>query len=304
MSTPCSTRRSTRASTRLQPARARADVHRPGDRRRGHGRGEPPEVEGIRLQRGRATPTPATDRATATSPAPRPPRRSPTGWPATRPVQGAGSELIIGDLNSYDKEDPIDALRDAGYTDLELRSRASTRTRTCSTASSATSTTPSPAPSSLDNVTGAGAWHINSDEPSLIDYDMTFKKPAQDALFAPDEWRSSDHDPVVIGLDLTPPDTTAPELTPHGVARAWSSRRTTSGARSRSTSRRPTTGGEVTVELVDTQADGPQGRHPGRLRHRVPGGRPRRAPCTRSRTRRQTRAATPRPSRSRCASVR
>ena len=38
---------------------------------------------------------------------------------------------------------------------------------------------------------------------------MTFKKPAQDALFAPDEWRSSDHDPVVVGLDL---DVIAPEL--------------------------------------------------------------------------------------------
>ena len=30
-----------------------------------------------------------------------------------------------------------------------------------------------------DDVTGAGAWHINADEPSLIDYDMTFKQPAR-----------------------------------------------------------------------------------------------------------------------------
>ena len=32
--------------------------------------------------------------------------------------QGAGNEIIMGDLNSYDKEDPIDELRAAGYTDL------------------------------------------------------------------------------------------------------------------------------------------------------------------------------------------
>ena len=51
---------------------------------------------------------------------------------------------------------------------------------------SGTSTTRSPAPASSSEVTGPSAWHINSDEPSLIDYDMTFKKPAQDALFAPD----------------------------------------------------------------------------------------------------------------------
>ena len=60
-----------------------------------------------------------------------------------------------------------------------------------------------------ERVTGAAAWHINSDEPSLIDYDMGFKQPAQDALWAPDEWRSSDHDPVIVGLDL---DVIAPEL--------------------------------------------------------------------------------------------
>ena len=51
-------------------------------------------------------------------------------------------------------------------------------------------------------MTGAAAWHINADEPDLIDYDMTFKLPAQDALYAPDAYRSSDHDPVVTGLQL------------------------------------------------------------------------------------------------------
>jgi hypothetical protein len=41
---------------------------------------------------------------------------------------------------------------------------------------------------------------------------MSFKQPAQDELFAPDPFRSSDHDPVVVGLALTPPDTTAPTV--------------------------------------------------------------------------------------------
>jgi uncharacterized protein len=41
-------------------------------------------------------------------------------------------------------------------------------------------------------------WHINADEPDLIDYDMTFKQDAQDALYAPDAYRSSDHDPVIV----------------------------------------------------------------------------------------------------------
>ncbi len=51
-------------------------------------------------------------------------------------------------------------------------------------------------------VTGATAWHINADEPDLIDYDTTFKQPAQQAIYAPDAYRSSDHDPVIVGLSL------------------------------------------------------------------------------------------------------
>jgi hypothetical protein len=46
-------------------------------------------------------------------------------------------------------------------------------------------------------VTGATEWHINSDEPDVLDYDTTFKPDAQDALYEPNAYRSSDHDPVV-----------------------------------------------------------------------------------------------------------
>ena len=52
-------------------------------------------------------------------------------------------------------------------------------------------------------VTGTTVWHINADEPDLIDYDMSFKLDAQDLLYSPDPFRSSDHDPVIIGLDLS-----------------------------------------------------------------------------------------------------
>ena len=106
---------------------------------------------------------------------------------------------------------------------------------------------------------GAAAWNINSDEPSLIDYDMTFKKPAQDALFPPDAFRSSDHDPVLIGLDLTPPDTTAPELTatPSPEARVPAEQQVAHGDDRPRGDRR--LGGEVTVELVEATADGNRG---------------------------------------------
>jgi predicted extracellular nuclease len=46
-------------------------------------------------------------------------------------------------------------------------------------------------------------WHINSDEPSVLDYNTNFKSPAQiEYLYSPDQYRSSDHDPVIVGLEL------------------------------------------------------------------------------------------------------
>jgi uncharacterized protein len=48
-------------------------------------------------------------------------------------------------------------------------------------------------------VAGVTIWHINADEPSVLDYNTEFK--TQD-LYAPTPYRSSDHDPVVVGLWL------------------------------------------------------------------------------------------------------
>lgn len=132
-------------------------------------------------------------------------------WLAGDPTgQGAGNELIIGDLNSYDKEDPIDAFRAAGYTDLIAEFQGEEAYSYVFDGQLGYLDYALAGTEIVDRVTGAEPWHINSDEPNIIDYDMSFKLPAQDALFAPDEWRSSDHDPVVVGLDL---DVIAPELT-------------------------------------------------------------------------------------------
>lgn len=133
-------------------------------------------------------------------------------WLANDPTSSGDPDyLIIGDLNSYDEEDPIDAIKvgadgiagtaddfvdlvekyhgefaysyvfdgQLGYLDYALASSGLSR-----------------------QVTGAADWHINSDEPDVIDYDMTFKKPAQDALYEPIPYRSADHDPVIVGLDM------------------------------------------------------------------------------------------------------
>src|SRR4029079_16548067 len=63
-------------------------------------------------------------------------------------------------------------------------------------------------PDRAPKIVGAEDWHINSDEPDVVDYDTTFKPPEQEALYEPTGNRSSDHDPVMVGLNLdsdTPP---------------------------------------------------------------------------------------------------
>lgn len=132
-------------------------------------------------------------------------------WLATGPTAAApGRELIIGDLNSYDKEDPIQVLTGAAYTDLLLRDQGEEAYSYVFDGQLGYLDYGLAGTGLVDDVVEATTWAVNADEPSLIDYDMTFKKPAQDELYEADAYRSSDHDPVLIGLEL---DNTAPELT-------------------------------------------------------------------------------------------
>ena len=207
--TRCSTRPWTRASTATQPARARADVHRARDRRRGHGGRQPPEVEGVRLQ-GVGTPTPATDRATATSRARSPPRRSPTGSPSDPTGQGAGASSSSATSTRTTRRTRSTRSAAPATPTCCWRTRARTRTPTSSTVSSGTSTTHSPAPGCSRRHRCCGVAHqLRRAEPARLQREV--QMAAQDGVFAPDASRSSDHDPVIVGIDLTPPDTTAPD---------------------------------------------------------------------------------------------
>ncbi|MEW9798389.1 ExeM/NucH family extracellular endonuclease [Alteromonas sp. CYL-A6] len=124
-------------------------------------------------------------------------------WLASDPTgSGDPDVLVIGDLNSYDKEDPIAALTDAGMTDMVAAFGGEFAYSYVfdgqigyldhALATSVLS----------GQVAGTDVWHINADEPDILDYDTSFKKAAQDALYAPDAFRSSDHDPVIISLNL------------------------------------------------------------------------------------------------------
>jgi predicted extracellular nuclease len=125
---------------------------------------------------------------------------------ATDPTGSGDSDfLVIGDLNAYAQEDPIVTLENGGYVDLiesfvgsgfgdgaysfNFFSQSGYLDHGLASGSMA------------QQVTGANFWHVNADEPSGLDYNNY----NQDELYAPDEFRSSDHDPVVIGLNLADP---------------------------------------------------------------------------------------------------
>ncbi|CAG0947707.1 hypothetical protein ANRL1_04454 [Anaerolineae bacterium] len=138
-------------------------------------------------------------------------------WLATDPT-GSGDPdfLIMGDLNSYAKEDPIKAVRAGAddtlgtgddFTNLIAKYQGTYAYSYVFDGQSGYLDHALASPSLVAQAKGAVDWHINADEPDLLDYDTSFKPPSQDALYEPNAYRSSDHDAVVVGLDLdgTPP---------------------------------------------------------------------------------------------------
>ena len=133
-------------------------------------------------------------------------------WIATDPT-GSGDPdfLIMGDLNSYAMEDPIGAIK-AGADDESGTADDWTNLIALQQGTYAYSYVFDGQSGYLDHalanasiagqVAGAADWHINADEPSVLDYDVSFKPEAQDRLYEADRYRTSDHDPVVVGLDL------------------------------------------------------------------------------------------------------
>lgn len=133
-------------------------------------------------------------------------------WLATDPTGSGDPDFIImGDLNSYAMEDPIDAIK-AGSDDVVGTGDDFTNLIAAFQGAYAYSYVfdgqfgyldhALANASLLSQVTGAADWHINADEPDVLDYDTTFKPAAQDNLYEPNGYRSSDHDPVVVGLNV------------------------------------------------------------------------------------------------------
>ncbi|MET0381787.1 MAG: ExeM/NucH family extracellular endonuclease [Burkholderiaceae bacterium] len=127
---------------------------------------------------------------------------------------GVEDTLLIGDFNAYAREDPLRqlAVRGAaagsaapGFVDEAARFDPSGYSFVFDSAAGRLDQVFASAALSA-RVTGVAEWHINADEPPLLDYSLAFRAPACAACapdrYAPTPYRASDHDPVVVGLRL------------------------------------------------------------------------------------------------------
>lgn len=115
-------------------------------------------------------------------------------WLKTDPTgQRSDKKLVVGDFNAYAMEDPVRTLRERGWKDAFTVAKV-----------------PQPysylyggmlgrldhallSPALAKRLRGAAEWHSNADEPEAEGY-------AGSDIAGP--WRSSDHDPMVLGFDL------------------------------------------------------------------------------------------------------
>jgi predicted extracellular nuclease len=125
-------------------------------------------------------------------------------WLVTDPTGVHDADtLIVGDLNSYAREAPVATLEAAGFTNLiDARIPGDPYSYVFDGQWGYLDYALGSA-SIDDQVTGVGEVHTNADEPSVLDYNTDFKSTAQQqSLYAPDRFRISDHDPVLVGLDI------------------------------------------------------------------------------------------------------
>jgi len=125
-------------------------------------------------------------------------------WLATDPTASGDPDVVVlGDMNAYAMEDPITAFKDAGYVDTIADFVGDEGYSFVFDGQSGYLDHALASPSLAAQVSGVTEWHINADEPVALDYNVEFKTPNQVTTFYdPGPYRSSDHDPALVGLDL------------------------------------------------------------------------------------------------------
>ncbi|MEQ2351771.1 ExeM/NucH family extracellular endonuclease [Pseudoalteromonas piscicida] len=146
-----------------------------------------------------------------------------TDWLDNKPT-GVDDEdiILVGDMNAYAMEDPIRKFDEKGYKNVVAELDGDTLSYSYSFSGRAGSLDHALATESLlSKVVAANDWHINADEPIVLDYNLEFKSEGhQSTLYAEGPYRASDHDPVIVDIKsevvLTPEEQT-PVIAPDQI---------------------------------------------------------------------------------------
>ena len=118
-------------------------------------------------------------------------------WLAGDPTGTApAGTLVIGDLNAHAQEDPLRWLAAHGWRDAFAIAGEPRPYSYVFAAQSARLDHALVDAGLAARVRGAAHWHANADESEAFDY-----RRDGDG----DPWRASDHDPMLVGFDLTRP---------------------------------------------------------------------------------------------------
>ena len=120
-------------------------------------------------------------------------------WLKTDPT-GSGSDRVvaIGDYNAHAMEDPIRVLRDRGWQDAPMAAESGATPHSFVFDGQAGRLDHAMLSASMAAMLrGAAKWPVNSDESIGFAYDGPFGSEAG-------PWRSSDHDPLLLGFDAAP----------------------------------------------------------------------------------------------------
>ena len=112
---------------------------------------------------------------------------------------GTERQYLSGDFNAYTQEDPMQVLYDAGFTDIG--SHASPEEHTYlfdGTVGSLDHVLGNAA--AMRDVTGAHVWNLSSVESVALEYSRVNYNATD--FYQPGPYRSSDHDPLLVGLSL------------------------------------------------------------------------------------------------------
>mgnify|MGYP001942600444 CR=1 FL=1 len=125
-------------------------------------------------------------------------------WLDTNPTGIAESDyIILGDMNAYSMEDPLETFKAAGLSHLMQEFHGNNNHSYIYQGESGSLDHILASASMRQKVTAITDWHINADEPRALDYNTEYKSDYQlSNLYAIDAYRTSDHDPLIVSLDL------------------------------------------------------------------------------------------------------